>query len=61
MGVSVSYDQINDGFLDPDKKTPLFSQDYQEKCTFFDNFCEKVWKFKNNAYLCNPNQQKRWW
>jgi hypothetical protein len=22
-----------------------------------ENFCEKVWRLKNKAYLCNPNQK----
>ena len=25
-----------------------------------ENFCKKIWKFKNSSYLCNP-KTKRWW
>ena len=62
MGVLVSFDQINDGFLDPDtQKHPYFPMIIKKNALFLKNFYEKVWRFKNNAYLCNPNQQKRWW
>ena len=77
MRVLGSYDQKNDSFLDREKvidmgrlrcpdtpKAPpktRFFPDFQEKCTFFENFCKKVWKVKFYAYLCNPKQQKRWW
>ena len=38
---------------------PRFSPVFQEKCTFFENFCKKVWKFKFYAYLCNPKRKER--
>ena len=32
-----------------------------KKCKKIEKSYEKVWKLNFLSYLCNPNQQKRWW
>ena len=58
MGVLVSYDQINDGFLDPDtQKHPYFRMIIKKNALFLKIFAKKFGSLKIMPTFAIPNNK----